>query len=89
MGIRKSTVKRVKAHLAELKDVLETTDVSNIQNTLTGVGLKCHTYSTVLRGLGLVEKVEKNYYWAGGKVTKRLVEDVVQTVNEYQTAEIF
>lgn len=86
MSVRKSTVKRVKSFLQDLQEGCESRDITNLRETVNFYGLSGGSYSPILRAMGLVKKEGRNYYWASGKVTKKVAKTAAELVNEYAQA---
>lgn len=83
MSVRKSTVKKVKSYLEDLKEGCETRDITNLRKNADFYGLSGGQYSPVLRALEVVKKEGRTYVWNSGRVTKKLAKQVAETVSAY------
>lgn len=86
MAVKKSTVKKVQCVLEDLRTACESGDVTNLRKFANLCGLSGGSYSPVLRAMGVVKKEGRAYYWAAGKVTKKVAKTAAELVNEYAQA---
>lgn len=86
MSVRKSTVRKVKSYLEDLKEGCESSDITNLRKNADFYGLSGGCYSPILRAMGVVKKEGRAYVWNTGKPNKDLAAEVIQLVNQYSHA---